>query len=230
LIYSASQTLDRLRAGGRITYHGGLLAVGIEESASGASVTAKDLETGRLQRFSAGRVLVACGGIGTSRLAMGSLELLDAPVNVAESAQFMLPFLSARPTADPQQSADFTLNQFNMVLDLDADGHDVSQLHFYTYNHAFLDAFPSILRSRRARAVRGQLLRRLSVALGYLPSWASPRFVNASATRRVAGFPAHRDVQHPRGRVREECDAPRYRPSAFDVSPVPGPLARPPDA
>jgi ferredoxin len=176
LIYSASHTLDRLRSEGRIAYVDQVLAVRIEEGVDGASVVAKDLRTGQLRRFEGDRVLVACGAIGTSRLVMGSLELFEAPVKVAESAQFTLPFLSLSPTGDPRDQSDFTLNQFNMILDLDGEGYDLSQLHFYTYSHAFLEALPAPLRAPWMRWPRGHALRRLSVALGYLPSWASPSF------------------------------------------------------
>jgi len=177
LIYSASQTLSRLRGSGRVTYHDGLLAVRVEETEDGAAVVARELGSGRLRRFEADRVLLACGAIGTTRLALGSLQLFGVPVSVAESAQMILPFLSRRPVADPRGSSDFTLNQFNMVVNLDAQGYDVSQLHFYTYSSAFENALPSVLRSGLARGPRRELLRRLSVALGYLPSWASPDFM-----------------------------------------------------
>lgn len=176
LIYSASQTLDKLRRRGQIEYHEGLLAIRVEETASAASVTARDLRTSRIRQFDADHVLLACGAIGTSRIVMGSLDLYETPARVAESAQFILPFVSSAGVPDPQQKADFTLNQFNMVLDLDARGHDIAQLHFYTYNASVAAALPAILRSRRMRGVRAELLRRLSVALGYLPSWASPGF------------------------------------------------------
>jgi hypothetical protein len=59
-----------------------------------------------------------------------------------------------------------------MVVALDEGGLDVSQLHFYTYNPAFIRAMPGPLRAEPAMR---QVLRRLVVAIGYLPSWASPR-------------------------------------------------------
>lgn len=176
LVYSAAHTMDDLRRRGAVDYHGGLLGLRVGEDAGGATVTAKELATGRLRQFTADRVVVACGALGTSRLVMGSLGLFDTPARVSESVQFMLPFFSRAPVPDPRTTADFTLNQFNMVVDLDGEGHDVSQLHFYTYDPSFVEALPGPLRAARADAPRAQLLRRLSVALGYLPSWGSPTF------------------------------------------------------
>jgi choline dehydrogenase-like flavoprotein len=97
-------------------------------------------------------------------------------VPVRESPQFQLPFLSARPVADPRGAPDFTLNQFNMVIRHEPTDRDVSQLHFYTYNPAFEDALPKPLRSAGGAPLRKQLLQRVCVALGYLPSWAAPEF------------------------------------------------------
>jgi hypothetical protein len=151
------------------------LATGIEETPEGVTVTTREIRTGAHHQFSADRVLVACGAIGTTRLVLGSLEMFDRPVEVAESTQFMLPFFSARPTADPRDADNFTLNQFNMVVRL-GDDRELSQLHFYTYNDAFPENLPGILRGDRAEPIRRAALRRLTVALGYLPSWAAPTF------------------------------------------------------
>jgi ferredoxin len=176
LIYSAAQTFTALRESSRITYRDGLLALRVEDGAESATVVAKDLASGRLERLSADRVMLACGAIGTSRLVLGSLGMFDRPAPVRESPQFQLPFLSARPVPDPRGEPDFTLNQFNMVIRHDPTDRDVSQLHFYTYNPAFEDALPGPLRSDGAAPLRKQLLRRICVALGYLPSWAAPEF------------------------------------------------------
>jgi choline dehydrogenase-like flavoprotein len=174
LIYSASQTFDRLRQSGRVTYHAGLLAVHLEEEGHQARVTARELATGRMHRFEADRVFVACGGMGSTRLVAGSLQLFDRELHMAESRQFALPFISGRSVPDPRHEPQFTLNQFNLTVAFDEIGYDLSQLHFYTYNPLFSDAMPAPLRARPAEPARRELLRRLSFALGYLPSWMSP--------------------------------------------------------
>lgn len=203
LIYSASQTIDHLQQGGALEYLAGLLAVRVEEDAKSATVVAKELESGRLRRFTADRVFLACGGVGTARLVAGSLDLGGRELRLQESSQFVLPFLSLAPTAhDPRASSEFTLNQFNMAVELDGGRGDVAHLHFYTYNQAFDDQLPSIFRTRLGAPLGAQVLRRVSVAFGYLPAWASPepvlRIGDTEATdalppievsgQRVAGF------------------------------------------
>ena len=196
LIYSSSQTFDELRRTGRITYHSGLMAVEVGETAAGAWVDAIELLTGRRHRFSADQVFVACGAVGSTRLVLGSLHRYDRDITMAESVQFVLPFASRRGGPDPRTAEDFTLNQFNMLVSPDADEAQASLLHFYTYNPAIVDALPGPLR-RDIGGSTGQIVQRLSVALGYLPSWASPRLVLRASppgpTSPVAGLHLRRE-------------------------------------
>jgi ferredoxin len=175
LIYSAAQTFDALRRASRLTFYGGFLALKIIEEASQVTVITREIATGRMRRFEADRVYVACGAMGTTRLVANSLELFDVDLPMLESRQFVLPLLSLRATVDPRDKRDFTLNQFNVIVAPGGDSVDISTLHFYTFNSAFINGLPSVLRARSTEWLQVQLLRRLTVAFGYLPSWSSPR-------------------------------------------------------
>lgn len=175
LIYSAAHTFDRLRAERRISYRAGLMVHRIGQDAQGAWVRARDLATDQDHVFRADRVFVAAGAMGTTRLVLGSLDNPPDTVEFGESRQYVVPFVSARPVPDPRERGDFTLNQFNMLIDFGRDGYDTAHVHFYPYNQAFLDALPAVLQHPRARPLTRAVVRRLSVGLGYLPSWASPR-------------------------------------------------------
>jgi choline dehydrogenase-like flavoprotein len=200
LVYSASQTFDALRAVGRLRYHGGLLVVDVSEDGDHAVVMAREISTGKLHRFEADRAYLGCGAFGTTRLVASSLGLFDEELALQESAQFMLPFVSRTATDDPRGEPTFTLNQFNMVVDVDGMGVDMSQLHFYTYNEAFIDALPRPFAAGAGRPVGLRLLRHLSVALGYLPSWASPvlraRVRRPAAPGELPGLDVHRDTPY----------------------------------
>jgi ferredoxin len=175
LIYSAAQTFDALRRASRVTFNSGLMALKIIEGTSQVVVITKEIATSRIRRFEADRVFVACGAMGTTRLVANSLGLFDADLLMLESRQFVLPLLSLRATEDPRNKRDFTLNQFNMIVTPDGGSVDLSTLHFYTFNSAFINGLPSVLRARSVEWLQVQLLRRLIVAFGYLPSWNSPR-------------------------------------------------------
>jgi ferredoxin len=175
LIYSAAHTFDALRRASRVTLYSGFLALKIIEEGNQVAVIVKEIASGRTQRFEADHVYVACGAIGTTRLVANSLGLFDVDLPMLESRQFILPLLSLRATVDPRNKREFTLNQFNVIVAPDGGSVDISMLHFYTFNPAFIDGLPSVLRARSVEWLRVQLLRRLTVAFGYLPSWNSAR-------------------------------------------------------
>ena len=175
LIYSSSHTFDRLRAERRITYRAGLLALHLDEVDGEPQVVARNTETGRLERLRADRVFVACGGVGTTRLVLGSLGAFDEAVYLQESVQFVMPTASVRPVRDPRTARNFTLNQFNVLFDVTGEGVDLCQVHFYDYNPAFLGSLPAALGRPAADPALAALLRRVTVGLGYVPGWGSPR-------------------------------------------------------
>ncbi len=175
LIYSASQTLDRLAREGRIDYRPGLVATRVDEDEGVAAVEVAEHAGGSRQRLTADRLYLACGGIGTTQLVARSLGIFDTPITMAESRQFTLPFASLRPTIDPRREPQFTLNQFTMTLAFDSRAYDLAQIHFYTFNPLFEEALPAFLRMGITALPRRELLRRLSFAIGYLPSWRSPQ-------------------------------------------------------
>jgi choline dehydrogenase-like flavoprotein len=187
LIYSASHTFDRMRADGRVDYRKNLLAVDLRERNSVPEVDLLDLRSGRVVTMSADRIYVACGGIGTTRLVMGSLGVFDRTIELGESVQIVMPAISRSPTkTDPRTERDFTLNQFNLVYDASGDGFDLCQMHFYPYNPVFEMSLPRALQHNLAKPLATGLLRRLSVGLGYIPSWASPK-VRVTAKQRSEG-------------------------------------------
>ena len=190
LIYSAAQTFDVLRRASRVTFNGGFLALKIIEEANRVTVITKEIATGRIRLFEADRVFVACGAIGTTRLVANSLGLFNVDLPMLESRQFVLPLLSLRATEDPRNKRDFTLNQFNVIVAPDGGSVDLSTLHFYTFNPAFINGLPPVLRTRSAEWLQVQLLRRLTVAFGYLPSWNSARLrVHIGSRREQPGLP-----------------------------------------
>ena len=97
--------------------------------------------------------------------------------------------MSLRPTPDPRREPGLTLNQFNAVVALDGSSADISQLHYYTFNPAFVNALPPWLRGHSAERVQAQLLRRLTVALGV------PAVVEVSSAARSR--PAHVERRGP---------------------------------
>ncbi|MGC1238354.1 MAG: GMC oxidoreductase [Acidimicrobiales bacterium] len=175
-VYSASQTFDDLIRNSRIDYTGGFLALHVGEEDGRPFVAARSLATGGLETFRADKVFVATGALGTTRLVAQSLGMWSRRFHMKESAQFLVPLLALRGIKDLSQEGTFTLNQFNMVMPFDESGHDIVQIHGYPYNEAMDDSLPAFLSLPAFRGLSAMLLRRLTVGLGYLPSWWSPGF------------------------------------------------------
>jgi ferredoxin len=175
LIYSASTTFDRLREANRVEYRDGHLAVQVGEDETGPYVVTIGSRSRLQDTIRGDRVFVAAGGVGSTRLVLGSIGGGFDQVELQESQQYVLPLISLTPTSDPRQEDNFTLNQVNVLLDLNSDGVDLSQIHLYPYNPAFHEALPALLRRPWAAPLATGAIERLSAGLGYLPSWASPR-------------------------------------------------------
>lgn len=176
LVYSASQTFDRLIAEQRVAYTSGYVALALGESSGRPHVDVRHVASGRTETVHADKIFVACGSIGTTRLVGGSLEMWSEPIHLQESVQFLMPFASLRGTKKLSQDDSFTLNQFNIVLPFDEAGRDLVQIHAYPYNKAMEDAVPGLLRSAMLRGLKDIALKHLTVGLGYLPSWWSAGF------------------------------------------------------
>ena len=182
LIYSSSQTFSRLIENGTVHYRSGLMALRVDEDDQGPVAVVRDTRTGATEHLRADRIFIGCGGLGTTRLVLGSLPQATHRLELLESVQFLLPAVSLRGAGDLKADRDFTLNQFNMVYDDTGTGLDLVQVHFYPNNPAMERAFPTLVQHPSMAGIRRTALRRLSVGLGYLPSWASPT-ITLSAQR-----------------------------------------------
>jgi len=175
-VYSASQTFDDLVRRRRIAYTGGYVALRLGEDEGRPFVAARSLATGNTETFRADKVFVASGALGTTRLVAQSLGMWSRRIHMQESAQFLMPLLALKGIKDLTQEGTFTLNQFNVVVPFDEVGHDLVQIHGYPFNTAMTDALPAFLTLPVFRDLGAMLLRRLTVGLGYLPSWWSAGF------------------------------------------------------
>jgi choline dehydrogenase-like flavoprotein len=187
LIYSSAHTFKRLIDDGDVRYSPGVLVDRIGEDDDGCWASGREVATGEPRSFRADRLFVACGGIGSTRLLLNSARPAVASLELAESVQVVLPFLSARPHRDPRTFTTFTLNQFNLLVEYGRAGLDLAQFHLYPYNPAFEEALPAPIRG--VETVRRAVLRRTTAALAYLPSWHSPRIRLDVTSRREGSLP-----------------------------------------
>lgn len=175
LIYSASQTFDALRQSGRVRYVSGVTVYRVSEGPDGR-VTVSATSGRETLSFTADRVLLGAGAVGTTRIVAGSLDLRTT-FEMEESAQFLAPFLSRQPANALTQEGEYTLNQFNVLVTLDDRARDAALIHCYPYNDIMAAALPEVPLPLVGVSLRRTALRHLTVGLGYLPSWESPKLL-----------------------------------------------------
>ena len=88
LIYSASQTFDRLRKRNAVTYQSNTLVTAVGEESDGCFLRVRSVTSGVSETVRADRVFVACGGIGSTRLVLGSLADRPDHLTMSESVRF----------------------------------------------------------------------------------------------------------------------------------------------
>ncbi|MBV9338120.1 MAG: hypothetical protein JO243_19710 [Solirubrobacterales bacterium] len=196
LVYSSPRTFDSLIARRKVRYRARVLVLEVGEDARGCWVIARDTATGGPITFHADRLFLACGGLGTTRVVLNSARRDVRKLEVLESAQFVLPFLSARGYPDPRSYSTFTLNQFNMLVQFGRPGLDLAHLHLYPYNPIFEEELPELVRA--VKPATNAILRRATAALGYLPSWVSPKMV-VDARPRAGSLPSVTVSSSPNG-------------------------------
>lgn len=220
LMYSASHTVDRFVASGRVRLISQVLVTGFDqETGSPPSIRGIDLKTSRALRIGGDRVFVGAGGLGSTRIALNSMTSPPRRVPLQESLQFVVPFVSRRTTGDPRGIRDFTLNQFNILVKFDDEAYTTSQVHCYPYNPAVAEALPGWLPPSLSDAVLG----RVTPGFGYLPSWSSPRMRIDLLARREGSLPdvAVRVVSDARPTmVREVLRRLRSVASKLDLHPI----------
>ena len=175
LIYSAGQTLDPLVRSGDVAYTSGLLALQVGEDDAGCWVRARRVVDGAIVTERADRVFIAAGALGSTRIVLNSARPEVRRIEMSEAVQFVLPFLSVRAGRDPRTYSTFTLNQFSMLVRYGRPDLDLAHLHLYPYNPSFEGELPAPI--ARFPRLKTAVLSHAVAALGYLPSWASPRMI-----------------------------------------------------
>lgn len=95
-IDNAATHLERLEVAERVTYRPGLAVRSITEQGSRVLVRCQRVDGGT-EQFEASRVFVAAGAIGSTRIALESLEMWDEPVRLASTHGFGVPILVDGP-------------------------------------------------------------------------------------------------------------------------------------
>jgi hypothetical protein len=176
-VFNSATTLARLVTRPGFTYTPGVIVERVRESGSQVVIEARAALGGERRTFHAGRVLLACGPLSTTRIVLASLEAYDREVVMHDSQYYLLPLLRYRSTRGFDAEPAHTLAQ--VFLELVDPGLSPYSVHvqLYSYNDLYVRVFEGML--GRARGLLPHLplrplLGRMWIAQGYLHSSDSP--------------------------------------------------------
>ncbi len=176
LIYSAAQTLDALKSDPNFTYVPDVIVDRLAESGNEVTIHGRNRVTGESLTFTAGRVFLGCGVIGTTNILLESLEAFDRPVTLKDSQYFLVPLLRLKGVGGVTREHLHTLTQ----VCLEIHDRDISRrgIHVAVYTHN--DLFETVVRNAlgpvgKMGPVVEWLLGRILVCGGYLHSDACAR-------------------------------------------------------
>lgn len=168
LIFSSRQLFKRWIAEKKITYVPEIVVKSVKETASGVEVHTISLNRER-RSFTADRVFLAAGAVGTSKIVLNSFPELN-DLEMKECRQMIVPLVFPRSARTPEEGDTFALGQAGIYF-APLTSHEAF-LQLYPYDPSFVSGLPRIVRQHPA--LRNTLLRHLAIGLLYFNSEQSP--------------------------------------------------------
>ena len=116
-IYSAKQDLDKLFRYENFTYQDGVFVEKFEKSGSGFTVLGRSTTSSSPVLFSADRVFLAAGAIGSAKIALSSIGMFDSDINLLSTP--ILAFAMSMPerVGRPIDSDGFSMGQLSFRVE-----------------------------------------------------------------------------------------------------------------
>jgi len=176
LIYSTSQTLERLKLNPRFHYLGGVLVRSFIEENECVKILAEDLKTSRPLTFSADRLFIGAGVFSTAKIILKSLDAWNTEITAKDSQYFLFPIFRWNGIAGVDTEKLNTLAQAYLeIRDLQIDPNYI-HLQIYSYNELYIAAIRASLGPflfKMLRPIVIWFISRLLIVQGYLHSSSS---------------------------------------------------------
>ena len=141
--FGVIQTFDQffpgLAAQGLIEYRGGVVVTRLADTADGVRVHAVNRHNGPLPDQHFDRVFLAAGAIGSTRIALESMQLYDVDVDMLDSQKFAVPLL-VPDTATSEPGAGNTLPAVFVDMRLPSTAAHWTHLQISSFSHYALQA------------------------------------------------------------------------------------------
>lgn len=160
-VWSAAQSVERLKTRPGFRYESGVRVLSIDESASGVRLRAARAGASRTD-YEGDAAFLACGPLATARLVLGSRPAPATPLSLLAQPYFLLPVLLGRDVPGAPEEDLHTLAQLFLELEDDAVSKRLVHLQLYGHNEFIAEKadFLGPFRSRfepRLLAVQGYL-------------------------------------------------------------------------
>jgi hypothetical protein len=132
-VYRPRYTLESLLREPNVAYRRNAFVSSFRSTGEGVEVHFKDLESGAEATLAGRRLILAAGAIGTTRIALRSLGMLDRPVPVLSNAYTYLPCLNVAMLGRPAENRRHSLAQLCGVFSDPSRPTDKIVLSFFSY-------------------------------------------------------------------------------------------------
>lgn len=139
-VFRPSFAVEEMRAFPNFRYVGRRLVERFRElpRAEGVEVEALDVDRGATQRFSARRLVLAAGALGTARIVLRSLGKHDVPVPLVSNPYTYVPCIHLRTLGRAVDDARHSLTQVGIVLSSKDSGRRLVHAQIYSYRSLLL--------------------------------------------------------------------------------------------
>lgn len=138
-IYRPEQTIRALQRRANFSYQGGWRVESFTENDSTCvTVTAVSKDGTTRREFRARRLVLAAGALGTTRIVLRSLKVVDRAVPLVCNAHLYVPCIHLRQIGKPHAERCHSLAQLTMIYDPTGDGSHLAQAQMYSYRSLLL--------------------------------------------------------------------------------------------
>ena len=133
-IYNSATTVREMQRNPLFTLRTGVVVTHVNDTAAGATVTARDMATGADLNFTVRRVYVAAGVMPTAQIILRSRAAYDRPVTLRDSQYFLFPLLLAKGAGRVAREPLYTLSQAFIELQRPEISPHTVHLQIYSYS------------------------------------------------------------------------------------------------
>jgi choline dehydrogenase-like flavoprotein len=145
LLYSSTDTLDKLIKERKLEYIPGYIVDRIEENGRGSYIKCIEEKSGNKVNFYAEKVYLATGPYSSAKILTKSMELFDHELILKNSDMYYIPALLMNPPNGVMSERLITASLISMVLEDHSISNYSISMHCYLYSELFQDILNNLV-------------------------------------------------------------------------------------